>query len=121
MEKVNASDHSREVLQPSVSGSDESEIRDEITVNGQTYKRFTSPDDPATLERDAAQQAAQRESEERAREASGHSYHRRFTGRDARDSKSAQVFASFDPADTNVQVCEFWKFNDSEIDSSGHF
>ena len=104
-----------------IQDSDEQKFRYEPTGNGETYRRVPIGNDEPSLESDAIKQAREEERRTRASIETGNSYHRRFTGRDARDDESAQVFASFDPRNTEPQLAEFWKYRDSEIDDSGYF
>lgn len=104
-----------------VSNSDESRLRDDTSRHESSEHRRFERVEESSLERDSVEHAAEEERLQRGRIQSGHTYHSRFTGKPARDDKSAEVFASFNPNERAVQLAEFWRYSDSEIEDSGYF
>ena len=104
-----------------VQNQNEQGVRNGTTTNGRPEQSDFSGTDQATFQRISDELAAEAKIKADAEKQTGHSYHKKYTGVNARDDKSATVFARFDPKYTGVQPAEFYKCDDTEIDTYGYF
>ena len=96
-------------------------VRQDAALNEQVAINLPRGVDAAALQRYADELATAPEREKRIAQETGNTIHRGYTGANARNAQSAEIFAQFDPSDTRVQPCEFYEYIDPVFARDGRF